>query len=110
MFRCYLDSTRIANGSFMSSKSQNTTITIGFKPKYLVVSSGTSWVGVKIYDEDHSTTQFMDGTSSGGAWRNLGSTSNTTFYIYSINNNGFTMRPDSASSGTGRTWNYFAIG
>ena len=95
-------------GTFTASTSTTTSVTLGFKPKYLAVyfpissSARTMW----IYDERISTSQYVLGSSSVYAsLSNIGSTSN--YRLYSIDSNGFTC---SKIGTAGVTAYYFAIG
>lgn len=82
---------KVAQGTFEASTSAQTTINIGFKPKFLVIQQGASSTsGVLIYDENVSTTASRfagSGTNLGSV--NLGVTTNNR--LYSINDDGFTV-------------------
>ena len=92
--------TSLASGTFMSSNVDSTSISLGFKPKKLCVQLAASSTSTdhRIYDEDIRSTGFLAGTS----WKNLGTTTNN--YIYSINDDGFTVNKDSSV----RKWSYYA--
>ena len=90
--------------------SGTTSVTVGFKPKYLCIRVTNSSEVVHracIYDERYSTTQFQNaatGTYLSGTNLN-GSASGT---LKSIDSNGFTM--NKYSDGSKANGEYFAIG
>lgn len=102
---------KFAKGTFTTSSSA-VSVNIGFKPKYLAVTtykSNGSTLGVAyIYNEDISTGTYMHAASDVSAVvRNLNTTTN--YNLKSINYDGFTINPYSSSDWRG-TAVYFAIG
>ena len=91
------------HGSFVSA-NQETSITVGFKPKYLYVINPTTKV-INIYDESESTSQFMyAGASAYVSFKNLGGSG--TYELKSIDDTGFTIN---AMPATGNTCYYVAV-
>ena len=103
----YLYSTiqKFKQGSVTLSTSSQTSVTLGFKPKYLCVYSTNSYYS-NIYDENVSTTSFIRATSSGPLLKAFNS--NYSGGLVSIDSSGFTLRATTSSVGT--SWKYFAIG
>ena len=103
----YLYSTiqKFKQGSVTLSTSSQTSVTLGFKPKYLCVYSTNSYYS-NIYDENISTTQYIRATSTGPLLKNMDSNYNGG--LVSINSNGFTCR--TCTTSVGLTWKYIAIG
>lgn len=98
---------KVKTGTFTNSSSatDNITVDIGFKPKYLCIWYASSVV--LVYDERHNSGESYFRTSSTPAFDaaarfNQSSVGNT---IQSITSTGFIVR-----SSSGRTWHYFAIG
>lgn len=94
-------------GSFSWSSSAQTTVNVGFKPKYLCIRGQSTSPTMIIYNEDAAsgTTQFLHANGNNTVTtRNLGTS--TGQYLYSINSNGFTVN----KTGSGVTGYYFAIG
>ena len=91
------------HGSFLSA-NQETSITVGFKPKYLYVINPTTRV-INVYDESESTTQFMyAGASAYVTFKSLGGSG--TYELKSIDDTGFTINSMPA---TGNTCYYVAV-
>lgn len=104
LIRCNGSGAKVKHGTFTSANSE-TTINVGFKPKYLYIANDVTRV-VNIYDEDISTTSFMyAGASASVSDKNLGGTG--TYEIKSINNDGFTIN---AMPATGNPVYYLAVG
>lgn len=103
----YLYSTiqKFKQGSVTLSTSSQTSVTLGFKPKYLCVYSTNSYYS-NIYDENISTTSYIRATSSGPLLKAFDSNYNGG--LVSINSNGFTCR--TCTTSVGLTWKYIAIG
>lgn len=97
-----------ASGEYEVSTTEQTTIDIGFKPKYLAIQAapgGTTSV-MMIYNEDFSTTTYKYATSSSYAQNRNLNTDTTGSRLYSINENGFTVCPTT----TVIAFSYFAVG
>lgn len=96
-------------GEFTSSTSVQTSVDLGFKPKYLCIitqnNAGTANWRIHIYNGDETTTQAHYGYSSCGMY-NLATTN--TNRINSITNTGFIFNKSSNSSYLRNL--YFAIG
>lgn len=103
----YLYSTiqKFKQGSVTLSTSSQTSVTLGFKPKYLCVYSTNSYYS-NIYDENISTTSFIRATSTGPLLKAFDANYNGG--LVSINSNGFTCR--TCTTSVGLTWKYIAIG
>lgn len=101
---------KVAIGSATMTTSASTTVTLGFKPKYLACRITNASQGnfvVNVYDERHSTTASVNaGTSSYLANVNLGNT--TQNRITSITDTGFVINKSSQSGYL--VLEYFAIG
>ena len=101
---------QVAYGTFTPSSSGTKTITVGFKPKYLVVyqavdSSTTATKLVNIYDSRISTSKAVWSTTNQTTTSyNLGTT--TAYKLNSITNTGFIVNQSGASYTYGF---YFAI-
>lgn len=101
---------QVAVGTFNTSTSGTTKVTLGFKPKYLALtmsptSFDTTPTLLTIYNEDFDANACMVSVSTGLTRLALPSTQ--TNRLKSIDNDGFTYNQMSASGGTyGR---YFAI-
>lgn len=95
----------VAIGEASWPTSSQTTIDLGFRPKYIYLYTTASNLFMLIYDEDYSTTQcrYISGTTTTAY--NFGDTHNN--YIYSITDTGFTFNQTTSS---GRTYKYIAIG
>lgn len=97
-----------ASGEYEVSTTENISIDIGFKPKYLAIqaaSGGTTTV-IMIYNEDFSTATYKYASGSAyAANRNL-NTDTTGARLYSINENGFTVCPATSVV----AFSYFAVG
>lgn len=102
-YRCGMkNSELLISGQFTASTSSQTTVVLGFKPKYLcimLVATSTSTTH-KIYNQNMYTDKFLANTT----WTALGGTG--TANIYSINDDGFTVNKDSSA----RAWQWFAVG
>lgn len=97
-----------ASGTYETSPDENTTIDIGFKPKFLAIQAapGGAATGMMIYSEEFSTTTYKLASSSAYAQdRNL-NTDTSGGRLYSINENGFTV----CLAASGAAFSYFAIG
>lgn len=97
---------KVKTGTFYGGKNGRVNVNIGFKPKFLaILTSNTSSSAMIIYNEELSTTQFhYAGASTYASMKNLGTSSN--YFLYSINDDGFTMNKYSTASDS----YYFAIG
>lgn len=97
-----------ANGTYETSTTENITIDIGFKPKFLAIQAapgGTTAV-MMIYSEEFSSATYKYATSGAYAQdRNL-NTDTAGARLYSINENGFTICPATSVI----AFSYFAIG
>lgn len=100
-------------GSVTMSSTQQTKITLGFKPRYfcLFITSSTTSAGALIYDESDpnfsSTRVFRAGMVSGTASGNLANIPNTeNNTINSIDNDGVTL---GAITAYGTTGHYVAL-
>ncbi|MBP5383566.1 MAG: hypothetical protein J6Y57_01165 [Lachnospiraceae bacterium] len=95
--------TRVGTGTYNGTRE--ITINLGFKPKYLALTVGTSGKVVNVYNADLSTTQFYRQYGSyTGSWQDIGTTS---YAIKSITDTGFSVVGYSNASAT---FYYFAIG
>lgn len=93
---------KYAHGSFTTSTSSNTKITLGFKPKTLALMIVNN---LNYYDETISTTQYKLATPSVNMTNiNLGNT--TVGRLTSIDDDGFTINKYSSAL----TCYYHAIG
>lgn len=97
-----------ASGTYETSTTENITIDIGFKPKFLAIQAapGAATMVMMIYSEDFSADTYKYAT--GGAYaqnRNL-NTDTAGARLYSINENGFTVCPAT----TVVAFSYFALG
>ena len=90
-------------GSASLTANTNNSISLGFKPKYIAYSIGTTG-NVSVYNQDVSTTQYKKCSSSGIANTNIGTSS--SYNLISIDSSGFTVRGASSAA----TIYYFAIG
>ena len=79
-----------AIGQFNASTSTTTHISLGFKPKVIIVHRNSNSGVINVYDEDYSTTveRRRGGTSANFTEMNIGGTDNSHFY--SIDDDGFT--------------------
>ena len=96
---------KFKQGSVTLSTSSETSVNLGFKPKYLCVYSTNSYYS-NIYDENVSTTSYIRATSSGPLLKAFNSNYNGG--LVSINSTGFTCR--TCTTSVGLTWKYIAIG
>jgi hypothetical protein len=94
---------RAVSGSQTLIANTNNSINIGFEPKYIAYSIGTT-SNVSVYNSDISTSQFKKCGSSGVVNRNIGQT--VSGDLYSISEIGFVVRGQSSNN----TIYYFAIG
>ena len=107
----YSQKPKLAVGTFTAQSSRFSVTGVGFKPKYLAVyvaktndATGISY----IYNEDVSTTYVITGSADGYlAARDLGSS--TSYRLYSIDSDGFTINGFSTAAWRG-TGYYFALG
>ncbi len=93
---------RTASGTVALSTSTSTKVTTGFRPKYIMAYSSSTASQGFCYNADISTTQFRFFNSSGNGNASLGSS--TGNYLYSINDDGFTINKASSA----RTYYWFA--
>ena len=83
---------------FNTDASVPTSVTgLGFRPKFVCViyqtsASSSSGLGAYIYDENKSTTQVARLTPNGTSYSTMSSTTNN---FTSIDNDGFTLAPQS---------------
>ena len=106
LYRCLSGGgTKTATGTFTWSSSNQVSVNIGFKPKYLCVrNSATVMI---IYNQDLSTTSYQFSNNSQYSTSvNFGTT--TAGRLYSISDSGFTVNKFTGTSGS--TGYYFAIG
>lgn len=98
-------SEKVASGTAATSSSSSTTITLGFKPKYIATVLGTaSTASMNIYNEDlSSTTAKYAGSSTYASRYTIGNT--TSYRITAINDDGFVM-----GTTNGNDLYYFAVG
>lgn len=93
------------------STSGNTSINLGFKPKYIAYtytnSAFSTLHAIGIYDERFSTSQFFQATN-GNYMRKVNLGGSSFGQIYSIDSNGFTVTK--AFSTNANYLQYFAIG
>lgn len=93
---------KYAHGSFTTSTSSNTKITLGFKPKTLALMIANN---LNYFDESISTTQYKFATPSTNMTNiNLGNT--TAGRLTSIDDDGFTINSYSSAL----TCYYHAVG
>ena len=89
------------------SSSTNTTVNLGFRPSFLIISSlynNTYCYGLCLYDSNISTTTYIDGIAY--ATHELPHKSSYA-RLYSIDNNGFTIT--SWTNHNNFTFRYFAV-
>ena len=91
------------SGTFTLSANTNNSINIGFKPKYIAYSVGTTG-NVSTYNSDISTTQFKKCGSSGITNTNIGTSA--SYNLMEITSTGFSVRGASSNI----PMYYFAIG
>lgn len=104
--------TKCKQGTFTPEANQFH-VNVGFKPKYLAIScfrtnnyAGTSYM----YNEDVSSTKYIYSSSdSGGTLSTQDLGTSTTYRLYSIDDDGFTMNAFTTSSWRGNAY-YIAIG
>lgn len=115
LFPCNVGSggtSKVKLGTFTPTSTGQTVVSdIGFKPKYLAIwcyKTNNTFGTMYIYDERYSTTKFVMAQSD-GTWNNanLGTASN--YYLFSIDNSGFTLNKFYNSAWAGVSY-YFAIG
>lgn len=96
-------------GTATLSTSSQTTITLGFKPKYICfrVANNSNPYVLACYDERFSTTKYLVGTTSGSVSQVSVGTTNA-FGLSSISSTGFTVNKAASSATTALS--YFAIG
>ena len=105
---------QVAIGSVTPSTTADTDVVIGFKPKYLCITTSLSNTAMYIatYNEDISSSKQMLGAknSSGnaGAIEDIPYTGTTAGRIRKLNDDGFTLTKFNSSYGT--IAHYFAIG
>ena len=97
-----IGSGKYAHGTFTTSTSATTKVTLGFKPKSLAIRISAN---MQFYDESVSTTSFKFATNNVYLTNtNLGNT--TTGRLQSVDNDGFTVN----KSGGVVTGYYSAVG
>ena len=99
----------IAIGTFTASTSAQTTVSLGFKPKYLCIrqySSASAPYVVYICDERYSTTGYQ-GAGTGAYLANQAYEQTNNNRIYKLTDDGFIF--NKVASGT-TNCDYFAIG
>lgn len=104
-YRASGGSEKVASGTVATSSSSSTTITLGFKPKYIATVLGTaSNATMNIYNEDlSSTTAKYAGSSTYSSRYTIGNT--TPYRITQITDTGFVM-----GTSNGSDLYYFAVG
>lgn len=96
---------KCASGEYTSSKTEQTTIEVGFEPKYICVQGTTNDGALLIYDATWSTTNFKyAGSSSNAQSVALGGSSN--YRLYSVGATGFTVNKTTNVY----TYHWFAMG
>ena len=102
-------STEIVAGTFSTTSSSVTKVTLGFKPKLLIVGNESNYNHVKVYNEEYSTTQFLQASTTGNmSYSNFTSASSASGSIASIDDDGFTISLVSSGSHTAKR--YIAVG
>lgn len=102
-------STQMVAGTFDASGSAVTKVTLGFKPKLLIVGMATNYNYVRVYNEEYSTTQQIAASTVGNMTTvDLSNASHASGYIASVDDDGFTYSP--VTTGNLRTKRYIAVG
>ena len=97
----------VSAGTFTLNTSR-TTVTIGFKARYLTVLAGGSASAISTYNADISTTQARYSGANTTTTRYTMSSDSTDYRLHSVTDTGFTV--NERGSGTTSTAYYYAIG
>lgn len=98
---------RIKTGTFTPSSSGTVKITCNFRPKYITVyqEGGTTYKHMVMYNADYSTSLQMYAQNNGNLTQIAVPQTSGNNRLASVDNDGFTLRPSSASFTSGY---YFA--
>lgn len=108
---------KMASGRLNLSNTDNLTVSLGFKPKYLMVSDNTSTTkhySISVYNNNltpngyvYNNTNTSSGYGNALHYVNFADTLALTGRLMTIEDDGFTVY---RASGTGHFIEYFAIG